>query len=315
MAGTTSRRPLDRVGSIKVKIGVLVGLSVVAAALVAEIGNRADVPVWLTLPVTVAAALAVTQWLARGMTAPLREMTAAAARMATGDYAQRVTDTSADEVGHLARAFNTMAVDLATADQQRRRLVATVSHELRTPLAAQRALLENLVDGVVRPDDDALQAALAQSERLSDLVGDLLDIARVDGGAVTLDLAPLPAADLLAEAVAEARLGARGVRYRTEVSPPDLTVSGDAARLAQVVANLLDNAARHSPAGGTVTVRAAAEAPDRWTLEVIDEGPGLPAGLEADVTARFGATAGDGGGGTGLGLAIAGWVCELHGGS
>nr|WP_275450770.1 HAMP domain-containing protein [Arthrobacter sp. H20] len=101
---------------------------------------------------TLAAALDVTQWLARGMTSPLREMTRAAGRMATGDYSARVTATSADEVGRLARAFNTMAADLATDEQQRRQLVATVSHDLRTPLAAQRALLENLVDGVVRPD-------------------------------------------------------------------------------------------------------------------------------------------------------------------
>ncbi|WP_341359451.1 DUF4153 domain-containing protein [Georgenia sp. M64] len=305
-------RPLDAVGSIKLKIGLLVGLSVVAAALVAEIGSRAGAPLWMTLPVTVAAALAVTQALARGMTAPLREMTAAAARMATGDYSLRVTDTSADEVGRLARAFNTMAVDLATADQQRRRLVATVSHELRTPLTAQRALLENLVDGVVRPDDVALASALAQAERLSDLVGDLLDITRVDGTA-DLDLAPVRVADLVADAVAEARL-ARDVRYVTQVRPEDLTVTGDAGRLAQVVANLLDNAARHSPAGATVTVLASADDPERWSLEVRDEGPGIADGDEERIF-RFGAAAGDGGGGTGLGLAIASWVCELHGGS
>ncbi|MEE6271779.1 DUF4153 domain-containing protein [Georgenia sp. MJ206] len=308
-------RPLDRVGSIKVKIGLLVGLSVVVAVLVSEIGASAGVPGWLTLPVTAAAALAVTQWLARGMTAPLRAMTSAAARMATGDYSRRVTATSADEVGRLAQAFNTMAVDLATADQQRRQLVATVSHELRTPLAAQRLLLENLVDGVVRPDDDALAAALAQAERLSDLVGDLLDVARLDGGASSLDLAPLDVADLLARAVAEARLGARTVTYDVAVTPPDLTVSGDGPRLAQVVANLLDNAARHSPTGGTVTVRAAAEHGESWSLEVTDEGPGIPAGREEHVFARFGSAEADGGGGTGLGLAIASWVCEMHGGS
>ncbi|WP_127128757.1 DUF4153 domain-containing protein [Georgenia sp. SYP-B2076] len=312
MAAPTPDRPLDRVGSIKVKIGLLVGLSVVAAALVAEIGNRAGVPVWLTLPVTVAAALAVTQWLARGMTSPLREMTAAAARMATGDHSRRVTATSADEVGQLARAFNTMAVDLATADQQRRQLVAAVSHELRTPLAAQRALLENLADGVVRPDDTAIESALAQSERLSDLVSDLLGIAQVDGGAVPLHLAPVDVAHLLDQAVAEARLGTRGVRYEI-ISPAGLTVSADAGRLAQVVANLLDNAARHSPSGGTVTVSAAGEGPDRWSLTVTDEGPGIPAGREQHVFTRFG-TADDGGGGTGLGLSIASWAVEMHGG-
>jgi len=154
-----TERPLDGVASIRVKLGVLVGASVVVAVIVAGVGEAAEVPWWMSVPVTVAAALAVTQWLARGMTSPLREMTAAARRMAAGDYAQRVTATSSDEVGTLSRAFNAMAADLATADQQRRQLVATVSHELRTPLTAQRALLENLVDGVVQHDDEALRAA------------------------------------------------------------------------------------------------------------------------------------------------------------
>ena len=181
-------RPLDGVASIKVKLGLLVGASVVVAVIVAGVGEVAEVPWWMSVPVTVAAALAVTQWLARGMTSPLREMTVAARGMAGGDYAQRVTASSSDEVGTLARAFNAMAADLASADQQRRQLVATVSHELRTPLTAQRALLENLVDGVVRPDDDALRAALTQSERLSALVGDLLDLSRIDAGAAPLRL-------------------------------------------------------------------------------------------------------------------------------
>ncbi|UNX53512.1 DUF4173 domain-containing protein [Georgenia sp. TF02-10] len=306
-------RPLDPVGSIKTKIGLLVGLSVLAAVLVLQTGQRAGVPAWLTVPATLAAALGVTAWLARGMTAPLRQMTAAAGQMAAGDYSVRVATGSADEVGRLARAFNTMAADIATADAQRRQLVATVSHELRTPLAAQRALLENLVDGVRTPDAATLAAALAQAERLSDLVEDLLDLARVDGGAAVLDLGPVRVADLLSAAVAEARVGGRDVALRTVVEPPNLTVRADGARLAQVAANLLDNAARHSPAGGTITVRAAGE-DGWWSLEVCDEGPGIPPGQEQAVFTRFG-TADPAGGGTGLGLSIAAWVCELHGGS
>ncbi|PFG41319.1 signal transduction histidine kinase [Georgenia soli] len=307
-------RPLDGVGSVKLKFGLLVGLSVVAATLVAEIGGRAGVPAWLSVPVTVAAALAVTQWLARGMTSPLREMTHAASRMARGDYSARVRATSADEVGRLARAFNTMAQDLHDADDQRRQLLATVSHELRTPLAAQRALLENLVDGVVRPDDDALQTALTQSERLSDLVGDLLDLSRVDAGAAPLDVGPLAVSDLIDRAVAEAGSHGRDVTITAEVCPPDLTVHADAARLHQVVANLLDNATRHTPAGGTVTVRAETLPGGSWALEVTDTGDGIPPEHAEEVFTRFWSDQ-HAGGGTGLGLAIARWVCELHGGT
>ena len=120
------------------------------------------------------------------MTSPLREMTAAARRMARGDYGARVTATSSDEVGELARAFNRMAEDLEAVDRQRRELVANVSHELRTPLAALCAVLENLVDGVGEPDPATLRTALDQAERLSALASDLLDLARVDAGAAPL---------------------------------------------------------------------------------------------------------------------------------
>ena len=137
-------RPLDGITSLKVKLGLLVAVSIVVAVVVERVADAGQVPWWISVPVTVVAALAVTQWLARGMTSPLREMTSAAGRMAGGDYGQRVTASSSDEVGELARAFNAMAADLASADTQRRQLVATVSHELRTPLTAQRALLENL---------------------------------------------------------------------------------------------------------------------------------------------------------------------------
>lgn len=306
--------PLEGVGSIKVKLGVLVGASCVVAALFATIGERAGMPLWLTLPVTVAAALLVTQWLARGMTAPLREMTQAASRMAAGDYGQRVSTASTDEVGQLARAFNAMASDLADADHQRRQLIATVSHELRTPLTAQRALLENLVDGVVQPDDVALRGALTQSERLSDLVGDLLDLSRIDAGVAPLRLEEVGVADLLRGALAEAELGSRSVHHVCRVVPENLTVTADPARLAQLVANLLDNAARHSPPDGEIQLVATALDDDRWSLDVVDDGPGISADKAANVFSRFG-TGDDSGGGTGLGLAIASWVCELHGGS
>ncbi|WP_238705448.1 HAMP domain-containing sensor histidine kinase [Serinicoccus profundi] len=314
--GAELERPLDLVGSIKVKIGLLVAVSILAAVVIFEVGDRSSVSAWLTIPVSLAAALGVTAWLARGMTAPLRQMTVAAGQMAGGDYTARVTTASRDEVGQLGVAFNTMSAELADADRQRRELLATVSHELRTPLAAQRALLENLVDGVVTPDDRALQTALDQSERLSTLVQDLLDLSRIEAGVAALSLEPVAVGALLARCVEEARasVGAtgRGVAVDLDVTPPDLHVEADPARLAQVVTNLLDNAVRHSPEGGTVRVGAVGAGPT-WTLEVADEGPGFPAGRSEEMFARFG-VGDDSSGGTGLGLAIVRWVCELHGG-
>ena len=307
-------RPLDALTSIKTKLGLLVGVSVVVAVLVAAVGDAAQVPWWTSVPVTVAAALGVTQWLARGMTSPLREMTRAAQKMAGGDYSQRVTASSSDEVGQLAVAFNAMASDLAAADQERRRVVATVSHELRTPLAAQRALLENLVDGVVSPGDEALRGALRQSERLGALVADLLDLARLDAGVAPLSVTDVRIADLLRAAASETPIDSRNILVRCETQPADLVVQADPARLTQLVVNLVDNAIRHSPPGGEVLVSARVIDASTWWLEVRDEGPGIP-GEEAErVFERFG-SGGDAAGGTGLGLAIARWVCQLHGGN
>jgi two-component system, OmpR family, sensor histidine kinase BaeS len=311
----TTAQPLARITSLKVKLGLLVAASVTVAAIVASLGRAGGVPVWLSIPVTILLALAVTQLLAVGMTSPLRQMTAAAGRMATGDYGVRVTDTSSDEVGDLARAFNTMARDLSTVDRQRRELVANVSHELRTPLAALVAVLENLADGVAPRDPQSLAAALDQAQRTSHLVDDLLDLARVDAGKAPLTPQPVPVAPLLEAAIAEASVSGRSVRYVSRAEPEDLVVRADPARLRQLVANLLDNASRHSPSGGTVSLTATRTG-DRWLLEVHDEGPGVAPADRERVFEPFGTlTAHGGGGGTGLGLAIARWVTDLHGGS
>ncbi|GAB3833844.1 DUF4153 domain-containing protein [Kribbella italica] len=307
--------PLDQVRSVKAKLGLLVAVSTTLASVLAAVGAVGSVPVWLSIPVTVALALAVTQLLAVGMTSPLREMTAAARGMARGDYSVRVTASSSDEVGELGRAFNRMAEDLAAVDRQRRELVANVSHELRTPLAALCAVLENLVDGVAEPDPVALRTALDQAERLSALASDLLDLARVDAGKAKLTTTQVVVQDLLDRAVAEARVTGRQVRYDVRVTPVALTVPADPARLQQLIANLLDNASRHSPAGGEVRI-SAQRSPDGWRLEVADDGPGIPAADRDRVFERFGTLAEtDGGGGTGLGLAIARWVTDLHGGT
>lgn len=309
------RRPLDRLGSIKTKLGVLVAVTVAVAAVLPTAGSRVGLSPFLSIPGAVVAALVVTQLLAGGMTSPLREMTAAARTMAAGDYTRRVTATSRDEVGELARTFNTMVADLEEVDAQRRELVANVSHELRTPVSALRAVLENLVDGVAQPDAATLQAALSQTERLGRLVTDLLDLSRVDAGTSLLEVEPIAIGPFLQAAAEEARISNRPVVYAVEVASGDLVVDGDRARLQQLVANLLDNAGRHSPEGGTVTV-SARRVGQHVVLEVADDGPGIAAVQRATVFERFttGAAAGSDGG-TGLGLAIARWVTDLHGGS
>jgi signal transduction histidine kinase len=314
-------RPLDPVRSIKIKIGLLLVASGLAGLAVFWRGIG-WIP-WYTSATAVAVALLTSQVLAHGMTSPLRQMTTAARAMARGDYSRRVRATSRDEVGDLANAFNSMAAELAAADRQRRELIANVSHELRTPITALRGLLENIVDGVASPEPVTLATALAQTERLGRLVTELLDLSRLDAGAVPLNLVDLDLAAFLHEAVREAEVTAAGagrvVRFAVSTPGVRLTVRADPGRLHQVLANLLDNAARHSPTGGLVLVTARART-DGVVIEVTDEGSGIPTAQRALVFERFtGARAAghDGGhdGGTGLGLAIARWVVELHGGA
>jgi signal transduction histidine kinase len=311
-------RPLDPLRSVKSKLGVLVTVTVSVSSFavwygLVHVGWRPR----YTLPVAVLLALAVTQVLAHGMTAPLRSMTAAARAMARGDYSRRVRTTSRDEVGELAQAFNRMAADLDTADRQRRELIANVSHELRTPIAALQAVLENLADGVAEADPTTLRGALVQTERLGRLVSELLDLSRIDAGTEPLAREDVPLAPMLDAAVAEAEMTGRPVKFAVEVTPEDAAAWVDPARLHQVLANLLDNAARHSPADGTVRLQASVSDAG-LRLVVADEGPGIAPADRELVFERFyrggPEVSGDRTGSTGLGLAIARWAVSLHGG-
>ena len=304
-------RPLDRLRSIKVKLGVVIVATVWGTAVVLAVGHRAGLNLPLRATLAALLGLAIVQVLARGMTSPLRDMAAAASAMARGDYGRRVRATSRDEVGELARAFNAMAAELGDADRQRRELVANVSHELRTPLGALQALLENLADGVEPPDPRALRTALAQTERLGRLVAQLLDVSRLESGAFEVQRVPFSTRALLEQAARECSLGDRPVRLKVCVEPGDLQATGDPERLHQVVANLLDNAVRHSPAEGRVWLSAHAATAGRTTFVVADEGPGIPPNDVERVFERFHRTDG----GTGLGLAIARWIVDAHGGA
>ncbi|MEO5574617.1 MAG: ATP-binding protein [Gaiellaceae bacterium] len=312
-------RPLDFLASIKLKLGVVIVAAVLLTVVVVLLGERSGLSAALTAVVAVALALGVVQALAHGMTRPLREMVGAARAMSRGDYERRVTATSRDEVGELARAFNRMAADLAEVDRVRRDLIANVSHELRTPLGSLRALLENLVDGIEQADSQTLATMLDQVERLGTLVEQLLDLSKLESGAVPLERAQIPAADLLERVAADwrASAGARGVVLQVVVEPRDLVFDADEARLHQVLGNLVANAVRHAPQGTEVTM-AARSTPRGTELEVLDDGPGIPK-IEAErVFERFyrsdhARPSGDGG--SGLGLAIARWIVELHNGS
>lgn len=311
-------RPLDFLGSIKLKLGVVIVAAVAVTVLVTWVGDQVGLSPLVTGLVAATIALLIVQVLAHGMTYPLREMVAAAKAMARGDYGRRVTATSRDEVGELARAFNSMAAELAEVDRARRDLVANASHELRTPIGALRAKLENLVDGVEPADRGTMEGLLVQVERLAALVEQLLDLSRLESGAVALERRRVGSVHLLEQAASAWRPLATERHVSVDVvagREPVLDV--DAALVAQALGNLLANAVRHSPRGGSVLMRAAGEN-GIATIEIVDGGPGIPPEEAERVFERFyrsdRARSVDEGG-AGLGLAIARWIIELHGGS
>jgi signal transduction histidine kinase len=309
-------QPLNRFSSIKLRIGALVVVAIAVTVVVFYTGIYFGF--WPSISGVIAGLIALTmvRFLAHGITTPLTEMADATEAMARGDYSQRVNITSKDEVATLARSFNQMAAELEATDRMRRDLVANVSHELRTPITALQARLENLVDGVEAADPDTLDTMLAQVERLGRLVTQLLDLSRLESGAVPLDRQEFAIEPVLVHAVRESKLHAPDVEMTVQVEPNSLAADGDPERVHQVVANLLENAVRHSPEGGAVRVRAR-RGPRGVRIEVLDDGPGIPDDEATRVFERFyrsdsARAAKDGG--AGLGLAIAQWIVELHGG-
>jgi signal transduction histidine kinase len=265
-----------------------------------------------------AIALFVARWLARGMTQPLRDMAKAARRMEGGDYGQRVVTSSRDEVGQLAVAFNRMSSELESLERVRRDLVANVSHELKTPISALRAHLENLLDGVERAEPATLQVMLAQSERLGRLVDQLLELSRLESGDLPLRREEIRLRPLVARVLSEiAVTRARDDLELAQDVPEDLpAIYADAERVHQVLFNLLDNAVRFTPSGGTVRVTASRHN-GSVDVTVADTGPGIaPEHLPRlfDRFYRIDTARSREDGGTGIGLAIARSVVEAHGG-
>jgi signal transduction histidine kinase len=235
-----------------------------------------------------------------------------------------VADVLANFVALTAAALNDARLyrDAERATALRDEFLSVAAHELRTPITALRAILENLVDGVEPPDPGTLKTMHAQVERLGRLVDQLLDLSRLESGAVPLERRAFEVASLLEQAAEESRVHAergleRRIRLTVDVEPTDLRVYGDPERVHQVIANLLENAVRHSPEDGQVSVMAR-DGGGAVRVEVADQGPGIPDRDAERVFERFyraDAARSSRDGGTGLGLAIARWIVELHGGA
>jgi signal transduction histidine kinase len=264
-------------------------------------------------------ALAVGGLLARTLTRPLRALTQATQRMAGGELEQEVTVKATDEIGELVTAFNQMSQAVSRAQAARRQMTADVAHELRTPLTVIAGYVEAMRDGDLDPTPQRLATIYTEIERLQHLVGDLRTLAQADAGELRLNRQALDPADLLRQAAAafEHQAAQAGVALAVEAGAPLPAVAGDEARLGQVLANLVSNALRYTPAGGRVTL-SASDSPGTVRLTVRDTGRGIAPedlpyifhrlyrGDKARATAA---------GESGLGLAIAKALVEAHAGS
>jgi len=245
---------------------------------------------------------------------------AAASNVAGGHYDIRVSGPGlGPEFDALASAFNQMASRLGSVERTRRRLLADLGHEMRTPVATLEAYLEALEDGVATLDAGTAELLRSQTRRLGRLSEDISTVSRAEEGQVRLDMVTVNPELVVEAAVTTAAEAyeAKGVALVSEIAGGLPELSLDPERIGQVMGNLLDNALRHTPAGGTVTVSASPSPTAGLALSVEDTGDGIPAEHLPHVFERFYRvdTARDRThGGSGIGLAIAKALVEAHGG-
>lgn len=273
----------------------------------------------LGLPLAVGAAGMAGYWLAGRALAPVARMTGEARAITAERLDARLPVINAnDELGRLATTFNDLFFRLERSFEQLRRFTSDASHELRTPLTVIRsvgevALRERHDEGAYR---DVISTMLEESDRLTQLVQNLLTLARADSGRFALSREPFDLAELATEAVNHLRVLADEKGQQIDVAVAALTVRGDPAVLRQAVVNVLDNAIKYSPPAGTIQV-VAEERGGEAVLEIADCGPGIAVEHRDKVFDRFyrvDAARSRETGGFGLGLAIARWAVEANGG-
>jgi signal transduction histidine kinase len=315
-------------------VGVaIVGLNVIYTAANMFLSKEHDLPL-LTILLIFSAIISLffAVFLAQSIVSRLRALLAVSKQVAEGDLSARVEVNSSDEIGQLGAEFNSMVSRLESAQEQRARLevsrrdlIAAVSHDLRTPLASMRAMVEALNDGVVTDPDTVsryLHTIQTETQHLTALIDDLFELSQIDAGALRLHLEPTSLEDLVSDALESMRAQAeqKNVHLQEQVEGVPPRVPLDAPRMQRVLYNLIQNAIRHTPADGTVTLTVRG-ASDKVELTVADNGEGISGSDLPHVFDRFyrGERARtrdkqESGPGAGLGLAIAKGIVEAHGG-
>ncbi|BBH22634.1 sensor histidine kinase [Paenibacillus baekrokdamisoli] len=257
-------------------------------------------------------------WIANRIARPIRNLTRVAEQMAEGEWTKRADIRDRDEIGRLSETLNTMASELTRREKLKEDFISSISHELRTPLTSIKGWSETLASGDPA-DIEEMQMGLAiidrETDRLSGLVEDLLDFSKLYAKSIVLHPEMLDLIKPMRETLKqfEARAQKESIRIIGNYGHPTLPVEADANRLKQVFINVLDNALKFTPKGGSITVAADQEG-DWVRVSVMDTGSGISPEDLPHVTEKFykGSSQRSG---SGLGLAICKEIVELHGGT
>ena len=254
------------------------------------------------------------------VTRPMRQLSLSARRIAEGDLSQRVKGTGDDEIGEVALAFNSMAAQLEKKEKSRKQLLADIAHELRNPLSIVQGNLEAWLDGVITPTPNQIASVYDETVLLNRLITDLRELSLAEAGQLKLHLEQSDLKELIeAETTAfQARCREKGVNLDTEINEDLPRVNIDRDRIKQVLHNLLENALRYTPSGGSVSVKAGKGNDGLVSVAVKDTGSGIdPADLPYvfDHFYRADKSRQRSYGNTGIGLALVRNYVELHGGS
>lgn len=254
--------------------------------------------------------------LAQGVVRPLRRLASAVSSLKLGETSPRIgPNAGPGELGELGRAFDAMAYSLEEQDRLRRALVADVAHELRTPVAVMQAETEALSDGITQPTPEAMASLHEEAIRLAQLVEDLQTLAAAQAARLELTRRPLDLGRVAADAAQSLTSQVRAGQIQLKQNLPPTPTVGDPRRLHQVAVNLLTNAIKFCPPGGTVEVRTSTDR-TQAVLEVTDTGPGIPQDEQQAIWERFyQGRAGKARPGSGIGLAVVKELVVAHGGA
>ena len=277
--------------------------------------------VLLTGLMAVAAAVLAVYYLTTRITKPITDMNSIVQRYSKGAFDLRLNDEGADEVAQLAKSFNTMANELNDLEQTRRSFVANVSHELRSPLTSISGFLEAIQDGTIPREkhEEYLSLVIAETRRMTGMVNNLLDLARMESGQVPLKLSQFDVNELALRTLLtfEARINQKKLDIELELMEPNCFVEADSDQIAQVIRNLIDNAIKFSPQEKRLTIRTYLLDKRTAAVCVQDHGCGIPKEDVPHVFERFykaeKAHTPSAQSGTGLGLSIVRVIIDQHG--